>query len=73
MNAERLREGLASLGLDGTVEARGSLAIVTLADERPLDDETRLAAVALAREHGFSHVALELTGGTDHGAAVHRD
>jgi hypothetical protein len=52
---------LHALGVACTVEARGNLAIVTLAPgERGLEDVgVRRRALAALRTHGFSHVAVE--------------
>ena len=58
-----LEGALAERGLVCRVEARAGLAglIADAATVRALGDaEVRRAAVALAREHGFSHVAIEL-------------
>lgn len=72
MSAESLRHELSTLGLVGNVEAIGSLAVLTLEREQPLDEQTRAQAVALAVQHGFTHVALELPGARDDRAALHR-
>ena len=52
---------LRALGLACAVEARGKLAIVTLAPgERGLEDAgVRRRALGALRAHGFSHVAVE--------------
>ena len=58
-----LEGALAERGLFVRVERRAGLAVF-VADaatvERLGDAELRRAALALAREHGFSHVAIEL-------------
>lgn len=62
-NAEALARGLAELGLGCSVEARGKL-VLLLPDEvsvaKLADEPTRRAALALAKEHGFTHAAIEL-------------
>ncbi|MEO8561141.1 MAG: hypothetical protein ABI601_03640 [bacterium] len=62
-NAEALAKGLAALGLGCSVEARGKL-VLLLPDQETViklaDDSTRRAALALAKEHGFTHAAIEL-------------
>jgi hypothetical protein len=62
--AAALREALSSRGLVFDVEARDKLAVLIARDpaaaQRLTDAEERQAIVALAREHGFTHVALEI-------------
>ncbi|HEV7990764.1 MAG TPA: hypothetical protein VGP25_03020 [Gemmatimonadaceae bacterium] len=62
-NATALARGLADLGLICAIEARGKL-VLLMPDEDTVaklaHDETRRAALALAREHGFTHAAIEL-------------
>lgn len=60
MSADALRDALRAAGVDSTVEARDRLAIVTAAPGAFADPRLRERAVALAREHGFTHVAVEL-------------
>ena len=61
MNAGSLEAQLAALGLAGTLEARGTLAVLTVRDARAAgDDAIRERAVTLAARHGFTHLALEL-------------
>ena len=57
-----LRRSLRALGLRVSVEAWDALAVaIPEVDERGLEDvEIRKQAVALARSHGFSHLAVEL-------------
>ena len=62
MSAEALRRALGSLAIDAEVEPRERLAVLRPADAGAA---RRIAAergrvVALAGEHGFSHVAVEL-------------
>ncbi|HEY9425920.1 MAG TPA: hypothetical protein VIR34_02100 [Gemmatimonadaceae bacterium] len=75
MSAEALRQALAALGIHGSVEARGALAILTLngAGASLRDPELRAKAVALASEHGFTNLALEVSDSPGEGAALHRD
>ena len=58
-----LEGALAERGLVVKVEPRGGLAVL-VANEATVkqlgDAEVRRAAIALAREHGFTHVAIEL-------------
>jgi hypothetical protein len=54
---------LAELGVPGRVEVRGNLAvIITGADgaKRFGEADVRKAALAAARENGYTHLALEL-------------
>lgn len=79
MSADDLAAALAALGLPGHVEARGSFAILTVTDPVLLaaaaDAGVRARAVALAGEHGFATLALELASpaDADAGAAVSGD
>jgi len=62
-NAVALAEGLAKLGLQCAVEARAGLALLlpeTDSVARLAEPDTRRAALALARQCGFTHVAIEL-------------
>ena len=64
MSADSLQAQLAALGLAGTLETRGTLAVITVRDVRAAgDDGVRERAVALAARHGFTHLALELDDG----------
>lgn len=73
MSAETLMDALAAAGCPARVEARGRLAVVITEDPRPLADETiRRTALRLAREHGFTHLALELADAGEHEEAVRR-
>jgi hypothetical protein len=66
VNAEALARGLAALGIRGAIETRGGMAVLTVRDLRPLEDPAvRSAALALAAEHGFTTLALELHDGDD--------
>ena len=60
-----LEGALAERGLVCRVEGQAGLAVL-IADAATVaalgDIEVRRAALALAREHGFSHVAIELRG-----------
>lgn len=62
-NAAALAEGITALGLDCAIEARGGLALLLPASDsvaKLAQIDTRRAALALARQHGFTHVAIEL-------------
>ena len=72
MSAASLREALRAAGVDSTVEARDRLAIVTAVPGAFVDPAAREHAVAMAREHGFTHVAVELFA-EDAGAAIPGD
>jgi hypothetical protein len=62
-NATALAAGLVALGLSCVVEARGKL-VLLMPDQETVaklaDDTLRRAALALAKEHGFTHAAIEL-------------
>ena len=59
---EELERALRAMGLRCSVEEHGALAVcVPDPGERGFEDaETRRRAIALARAHGFSHLALEV-------------
>jgi hypothetical protein len=61
--AEALAAALAQLGVPCRVETRANLAVV-IADavgaKRFGEPDVRQRALAAAREHGFTHLALEL-------------
>jgi hypothetical protein len=62
-NATALAADLAKLGLHCALEARGGLALLLPQPDSVAkleEDETRRAVVALAKQHGFTHVAVEL-------------
>jgi hypothetical protein len=89
MSAATLEAALRSLGLVCTVEAHDRLAVIVADNPAALEDaRLRRAAMSLLAGHGFTHLALELTGppadviptvlrgshaGAIDGAAVHRD
>lgn len=75
MSTEALRQALAALGLHGTVEARGALAVLSLDGEAVAlsDPDVRARAVSLASEHGFTNLALELSDRRDNSAPLHSD
>ena len=62
MNAERLEAALRTAGIHCRVEARERLAILvpTAESSAAAASAWRRIAVRLAREHGFTHVALEV-------------
>ena len=71
MSADSLQAQLASLGLAGTLEAQGTLAVLTVRDARAAgNDAVREQAVALAARHGFTHLALELDVGDENDASL---
>ncbi len=74
MSALSLAAALAAHGVDARVEARDALAVITVpnggAAERLRDPELRRSVVALAAQHGFKTVALELASATDDRAAL---
>lgn len=73
MTSASFEHALAVMGILGTVEARGALAVVSTRDTYAFeDDRVRDAAVALALEHGFTSLALELLEDDDD-AAIHCD
>lgn len=74
MSAQTLEAALRGAGVPCSVEARETLAIVAMdaGASRFADDSLRLRTLALAREHGFTHVALELLDAEDR-AALPRD
>jgi hypothetical protein len=62
-NATALAAAIARLGVQCSLEVRGGLALllpVTSSVEALQSPDTRRAVLALAREHGFTHVAIEL-------------
>ena len=62
-NASALAAAIAALGVQCSLEARGGLALLmpvaTSVDKLQAPDMRR-AVLVLAREHGFTHVAIEL-------------
>ena len=64
MSAGALRDALAASGFACDVEAHDRLAVLVPDDpasaERLADADGRRRASSLAREHGFTHAALEL-------------
>ena len=62
-NAAVLASAIAELGVQCSLEARGGLALLLPLQESVAtlqSPETRRAVLALARAHGFTHVAIEL-------------
>jgi len=62
-NAAALASAIAELGVQCSLEARGGLALLQPVQESVASlqsPETRRAVLALARAHGFTHVAIEL-------------
>ena len=75
MSAESLEAALRARGIACRVEARERLAL--LVPDGPLgpieDAALRRDVVASLRDHGFTHLALELVDDPAGDAAVHRD
>lgn len=72
--ADALRKSLASIGVAGRVEARERLAVIIAADPGILlDAERRRRALVLAREHGFTNLALEIAEDTTTRASLSGD
>ena len=67
MNASTLEVALRALGMSCTVEAHGRVAVLISksAHTFPGDPSLRREAVRLAREHGFTNLALELDDARD--------
>ena len=62
-NATALAAAIAELGIACTLEVRGGLALLLPTADAVASlqvDETRRAVLDLAKEHGFTHVAIEL-------------
>jgi sugar phosphate isomerase/epimerase len=62
-DATALAAALRDAGITCTVESRAALALIvasTADGQRLADDDLRRRVLALAREHGFTHVAVEL-------------
>ena len=62
-NAAALAAELARLGIECALEVRGGLALLLPTPDGVAAlqvDETRRTVLALAKEHGFTHVAIEL-------------
>lgn len=75
-NAAALAAAIAELGLDCALEARGGLALLLPVPESVAalqSPDTRRAVLGLAREHGFTHVAIELPGERRSGGARDTD
>lgn len=74
MTEHPLAAALASLGIEASVEARESVAVITVpnadAAARLRDASLRRAVIALATTHGFKTVALELANAADDRATV---
>jgi len=74
-DAAGLREALSAAGVDCSVEALGSLALLSVASPPSLaDPRARSTVTTLANQHGFAFAALELSAAsTPSHAAVSRD
>jgi len=72
--AESLRRSLASIGVACRVDARERLAVVNSTDASVLlDAELRRRALVLARERGFTNLALEIGEATPARASLSGD
>ncbi len=74
MSAASLSAALRAAGLSCDVEAHDRLAVIAPRDGHVsfADVEHRRVVLALAREHGFTHAAVEVAS-TDSRATLHRD
>jgi hypothetical protein len=74
VSARSLSDALRVEGLPCSVEAWDALAVITLEsrDVSLVDEGLRRRVLLLAREHGFSHAAVELAA-IDESASVRRD
>jgi hypothetical protein len=76
-DAAALARALAALDVPCDVESRAGLALLTMGADvaaRLAGSPGRMAVLALAKEHGFTHVAVELgVGPAGTRAAVLRD
>lgn len=63
MTAESLELALAAVGVPCSVEPHQRLAVLRPSADGPslVEESLRARVVALATEHGFTHVALDLT------------
>jgi len=59
VSLESLQDALEKAGVAAHVEARGKLVVLSLAGAK-LDGASRRRIVAIAQEHGFSNVAVEI-------------
>ena len=73
--ADLLVAQLAGMGLPARVESRATLAVIQVSAAlmgRLVEPEVRRAVLALAKEQGFTHVAVELAAGPADGDAALR-
>jgi hypothetical protein len=59
VSLESLQDALEQAGVVARVEARGKLAVLSAAPGK-IDPATRRRIVAIAQEHGFTNVAVEI-------------
>jgi hypothetical protein len=75
VSARDLEDALRQLGVEAGVDARGTLAV--LVSDRELaglaDPSMRARVVQLARDNGFTHIAVELSPRRESREAVRRD
>ncbi len=74
MSAASLEAALREIGIQCNVESHDRLAILVPDQGTPQLDDARIRREALrvGREHGFTHVALELLADPAERAALHR-
>jgi hypothetical protein len=74
VSGSSLAAALQAIGLACRVEPRETLALITPVESHRslLDDDLRRRVLSLAREHGFTHAAVELAP-TERGATLRRD
>jgi hypothetical protein len=60
VSVESLRDALARAGVAAQVEARGKLVVLSPNPSPQLDVASRRRIVAIAHEHGFTNVAIEI-------------
>ncbi|MBA3891501.1 MAG: hypothetical protein H0X64_13315 [Gemmatimonadaceae bacterium] len=64
MSTAQLEQALRARGIEATVDAEGAVAVMRLHGDDPqlADPDYRRSLVALAAEHGFRNLALEVAG-----------
>jgi hypothetical protein len=72
--AEALRQALETIGIAGRIEVYDRLAVLIASDSDVLQhSDVRKRALLLAREHGFTNLALEIRPDTTSRASISRD
>jgi hypothetical protein len=74
VSARDLEDALRQLGVEAAVDPRGTLAVLVSDPELAglADPLTRATVVRLARDHGFTHIAVELSPRRESREAVRR-